>query len=191
MLKSLLFGKPLLFGCNLCGECCRQMIVPLNHFDLARLHQAFPNQSLLNWVRLAPIEPEDPDAVRLEKSWRQLCLRNRGPEEGCVFLKDNSCSIYQQRPSACRTWPLDLNAKGQLEVSPAHHLLYTTACDKTPFKEARPIQRALRENVEEFKAYRRLLKQWNALCKDKPEKQHFEDLWAFLKPFASAQPELL
>lgn len=167
------------------------MQVPLNHFDLAHLLEAFPEQSLLNWVRLAPIEAEDPDAVRLEKSWRQLCLRNLGPEAGCVFLKENSCSIYEHRPSACRTWPLDLNAKGQLGVSPAHHLLYTTACDKTPLKETQPFKRALEENADAFQAYRRLVKQWNLQSKDKPEKQNFEAFWAFLKPFASPQPELL
>lgn len=167
------------------------MQVPLSHCDLARLVAAFPEQPLLNWVRLAPIEAEDPDAVRLENSWHQLCLRNRGPEAGCVFLKDQRCSIYEHRPSACRTWPLDLNAKGKLEISPAHQLLYTTACDKTPFKEHQAFKAALAANVEEFKAYRRLIKQWNTQTQDKPGNQTFEAFWAFLRPFATREPELL
>jgi Fe-S-cluster containining protein len=187
MLTPSFFSKPLLFACNQCGECCRQMQVPLNHFDLARLQASHPNESLSQWVRFVPIEAEDPDAFRFENGWRQLCLRNLGPEKGCIFLKENGCSIYAYRPTACQTWPLDLNRKGKLEISPAQHLLYTTACDKTPLSQTREIKQAIRQNSQEFEAYRRLLKQWNLQVAHQTERQNWQNFWDFLRPFSEQQ----
>lgn len=31
-------------------------------------------------------------------------LKN-GPTDDCVFLKDKRCTVYQGRPTQCRTWP--------------------------------------------------------------------------------------
>jgi len=28
-----------------------------------------------------------------------------GESDDCLFLKDNKCSIYEGRPTQCRTWP--------------------------------------------------------------------------------------
>lgn len=41
-------------------------------------------------------------------------LKTQPNEEDCMFLEDNKCSIYQARPTQCRTWPFwpeVLNAK--------------------------------------------------------------------------------
>lgn len=38
----------------------------------------------------------------------------RDDQKGCVFLKGKQCSIYEARPTQCRTWPFwpeNMNAK--------------------------------------------------------------------------------
>ena len=38
----------------------------------------------------------------------------RNPEDDCVFLKGTRCSVYEGRPTQCRTWPFwpeNMNAK--------------------------------------------------------------------------------
>lgn len=37
---------------------------------------------------------------RVDDQWR---LRDAGPD--CTFLKDRRCSVYEARPTQCRTWP--------------------------------------------------------------------------------------
>jgi Fe-S-cluster containining protein len=37
---------------------------------------------------------------RVDDQWR---IRDTGPD--CTFLKDSSCSVYEGRPTQCRTWP--------------------------------------------------------------------------------------
>lgn len=41
-------------------------------------------------------------------------LHLRNPEADCAFLRGNRCSVYEARPSQCRTWPFwpeNMNAK--------------------------------------------------------------------------------
>ncbi|MEM7393378.1 MAG: YkgJ family cysteine cluster protein, partial [Verrucomicrobiota bacterium] len=38
----------------------------------------------------------------------------KAPEKDCMFLADTQCSVYQARPTQCRTWPFwpeNMNAK--------------------------------------------------------------------------------
>ena len=156
-----LWVPPLRFGCNQCGECCRQMEVPLNHTDLARLRAARPDLSLAQLVRLVPADAADPDSVHLEDGWYTLCLPHSGPERGCHFLEGNQCSLYEARPSACQNWPLALNTHQQPEIYPAHRLLWELACDKTPRRDLGALRARLNANLNEFSAYRLLVKRWN------------------------------
>ncbi len=46
----------------------------------------------------------------------------RAPEKNCEFLKDRQCTVYEARPTQCRTWPFwpeNMNAKTwNQEVAP-------------------------------------------------------------------------
>lgn len=47
-----------------------------------------------------------------EKTEGRWHLRN--PDQDCAFLKDKRCTVYEGRPTQCRTWPFwpeNLNAR--------------------------------------------------------------------------------
>lgn len=160
------------------------MEVPLNHRDIARLTAHFPEAELTDLVRMVPADSTDPDALKLENSWRVLSLPNHGPEKGCKFLKENQCSIYRSRPTACQNFPLRFNKEKKLEVAPEHFLLYELACDKTPMPQSSSAIQALKQNEREFKEYRRLVKAWNLRVGNQIEKQTLTELWQYLKTYS-------
>jgi Fe-S-cluster containining protein len=80
--------------CTSCANCCRHSVVSVNERESERI------------ARYLGITPEavtrlytfpDPDAPTLR------ILRNS--KEGCVFLDDNLCMIYEVRPKTCRDFP--------------------------------------------------------------------------------------
>lgn len=160
------------------------MDIPLNHRDLGRLKQAFPEVPLSALVRLIPAEPSDPDALRLDNGWYTLSLPRHGPEQGCRFLQDNRCSIYAFRPIVCQNWPLAMSRSGKLEIAPEHFLLYELACDKTPLENTKALHRCLQQNQQEFAAYRHLVQLWNQRVSQQVLPQTFADFCDFIAPFA-------
>ena len=54
---------------------------------------------LMEFYKQYTIERETPDGDIL------VSLRGSDDRKGCVFLKDNKCSIYDVRPTQCRTYP--------------------------------------------------------------------------------------
>ena len=84
------------FECVACGDCCRwpgevRLMAP----DIARLATG------LGLSEDAFIDTH----TRLSRARRgQLCL-NDGSDGACVFLRENRCSVYGDRPSQCRRFP--------------------------------------------------------------------------------------
>jgi len=177
-----LFAKGLRFGCNQCGECCRQMRVPLSHADVLRLWQARAEQPLLSWLQIHPAEPDDPDAIWLNGQLSMLMLRVRHQDQGCVFLNDNACSVYAARPRACRIWPLETH-RGQLRVSLPYELMVNMHCDKTPFqaKAAAQVRREIAASQAEFAEFRPLTRAWNLQVGERPEAQTLDAFIQFIQ----------
>lgn len=80
--------------CNQCGECCRQSTCHLEQKDVSRIAQHL-GLSRREFARqyLQVFLPEDSAAVK-----------PRMTENGCVFLKDNACSIHQVKPKGGREY---------------------------------------------------------------------------------------
>lgn len=171
-----MFSFSLKFGCNQCGECCRQMRIPLNHCDIQRIRAHLPDTPPQTWLHVHPVEASAQDAVWIEGRSSLILLRVQTEDKACVFLKDNACSIYPVRPRVCRIWPFEQTEK-ELRISPPHHLLVSLACDRTPFREQRQIKTEIVGSEAEYRAYRHLIKQWNHETHQHPEKQ---TLLAFL-----------
>lgn len=66
--------------CNTCTACCRQQIVRLTDEDL-------PNLPFYSWRQIGEFR----------------VLNNKANGE-CFHLGPEGCSIYEQRPSVCRTY---------------------------------------------------------------------------------------
>lgn len=78
-----------------CAECCHETEMPLLNADIKRLES-------LGHKR------EDFAVVNLDHGFAML--KNTEPTDGsrahCVFLKENQCSIYADRPEGCRFYPI-------------------------------------------------------------------------------------
>jgi Fe-S-cluster containining protein len=68
--------------CQLCAACCQNIILPLERiFD----------KDIIRWIEYHNLEV-------IEEGGRQ-CVKISNP---CSKLKDNRCSIYEDRPENCK-----------------------------------------------------------------------------------------
>jgi uncharacterized protein len=89
------FDDGLRFKCTGCGKCCTGSpgYVFLSHADLARLSAHFDlteAQFIQQYTRYID---------------GQYALLDRPGSHDCLFLKNKQCSVYESRPTQCRTFP--------------------------------------------------------------------------------------
>lgn len=90
------------------NTCCRNKQLPLTPYDVLRLRQglklssdAFLEAHTLYWI--------DP-----ETGFPTICLRmGEEPDRACPFVSSEGCRVYDDRPTACRLYPLARAAGGQ------------------------------------------------------------------------------
>ncbi len=89
------FDDGLRFKCTGCGKCCTgpSGYVYLSNQDLTNLSAHFnltEAQFTQKYTRFVD---------------GQYALLDKPGSDDCLFLKDNKCSVYEARPSQCRTYP--------------------------------------------------------------------------------------
>jgi hypothetical protein len=89
------FNDGLKFKCTGCGKCCTGSpgYVFLSQTDLDRLaghFQLSPEAFASKYTRLVD---------------GQYALLDRAESHDCVFLSDKKCTVYEARPTQCRTYP--------------------------------------------------------------------------------------
>lgn len=92
------YADGLRFGCTQCSRCCRHDsgYVFLTEGDLNRLLKrlGISRESFVDsycvWVPLGGM--------------KQLSLQEKKNKD-CIFWKDGGCSVYEDRPIQCRTYP--------------------------------------------------------------------------------------
>lgn len=98
------YSEGLRFECQQSGQCCTSRgeygYVYLTREDRRRLadHLGLELDAFL--------------ATHCEVTNGHVHMKN--PEKNCVFLADKRCSVYEARPTQCRTWPFwpeTMNAK--------------------------------------------------------------------------------
>lgn len=94
------------FSCHAGVECftfcCRNVDMFLYPYDVIRLKNCLQIDSesfMRQYAQLVQGEHPYFPAVMLK-------LKNN-PEKSCPFLEESGCSVYHDRPSACRTYPLE------------------------------------------------------------------------------------
>jgi hypothetical protein len=80
--------------CTQCANCCRYSIVSVRAAEVARIAACLGIDEEAVVRQFTTRDAESPRARTLLSGKR-----------GCVFLKDNRCSIYPARPEACRNFP--------------------------------------------------------------------------------------
>lgn len=76
--------------CKQCGECCKRLIIEIEHLDLLR-------EPRLSCAELMDGHGRIKFESDLEKQYLLAC----GKTKPCPFLKDNKCEIYPTRPNVC------------------------------------------------------------------------------------------
>lgn len=89
------FDDGLRFKCTGCGKCCTGSpgYVYLSHQDLARFSTHFG---------LTEMEFTQKYTRFIDG---QYALLDKPGSNDCLFLKNNQCTVYEARPTQCRTFP--------------------------------------------------------------------------------------
>jgi Fe-S-cluster containining protein len=184
------FSQPrLFFTCNQCGECCREMDVPLSHRDLLQLAAAMPDSPPTHYVRLRPSHQLHPEALLLEGNYHLLFLQRKTTQDECAFLSsEGSCLNYEARPRACRSFPFQYTRSHYLQIIPEIDFLYQNFCSKDPVS-----RQALREAGahlvkadREFAEYQALIQRWNRTVARIHTRQTLEHLIVFFQTHTPA-----
>lgn len=88
-------------GISCFNECCSDLNMVLTPYDLLRLRRALKLSSkevIQHFVETFMAGESRFPALRLRMT--------DTPKKSCPFVRDEGCSIYQDRPGACRMYPL-------------------------------------------------------------------------------------
>ncbi len=105
------------FRCTQCGNCCRDLVVPITGADLRRLVRATGHApaDLVDFLTPEQVDMtgEPQSFSLLDVGRRVMALRRHRHHHdddtlSCQFLDANEgCSVYDARPRACRVFPFD------------------------------------------------------------------------------------
>ncbi len=89
------YEKGLKFKCTECGKCCGGApgYVWLTNSDIQRLSEH------LN------ISEDELIKKYCRQVGNRISLKERAVNYNCIFLVDSRCSVYEGRPTQCRTYP--------------------------------------------------------------------------------------
>jgi uncharacterized protein len=88
-------------GVSCFTHCCRQLELSLTPYDVLRLKNATGLTSSAFLEKFVIIEQENSDTFpRL-----YLTMIDDG-NASCVFVSDHGCTVYEDRPGACRAYPM-------------------------------------------------------------------------------------
>ncbi|MBC8208914.1 MAG: YkgJ family cysteine cluster protein [Desulfobulbaceae bacterium] len=97
--------EPFTFACHpgvsCFTECCRELELALTPYDCLRLRQAtgLNSTELLNRHVIMEQEPHE----TFPRFYLTMVDDGRA---SCVFVSPDGCTVYQDRPAACRTYPM-------------------------------------------------------------------------------------
>ncbi len=109
-LPELLSGERFLFACNekvpCFNRCCAELTLPLTPYDVLRLcrNLGMTSEEFLKTYSQMRSFPDTGFPLPLLKMQAR-------PDEPCNFVTPAGCSIYEDRPGACRTYPLGRGTK--------------------------------------------------------------------------------
>ncbi len=76
--------------CTKCANCCKSLTVAANYQDTAKLAEA------------TSLQINEFKSKYMKRDFEGDMVFKQRP---CPFLKSNLCSVYESRPSTCRTYP--------------------------------------------------------------------------------------
>ena len=111
------YPTELRFQCTKCGICCGDTQEKTRHILLLTAEA--------EQIATATSQPIAKFAVKIEGKAPYSHEMKKTIENGkCVFLENNSCTIYPLRPLICRFYPFEL----KVTANGKHQFLYTDEC---------------------------------------------------------------
>ena len=155
------------FRCTACGNCCRDLRVPLTDADLRRLVEAtgLPAIEIVDWVPTAAVdlvgEPESLLVLDHENGYAMMALAQR--DKACRFLgSDQRCAVYEARPANCRLYPFAASF-GRRGGVRRLRLLSGTECEgaRDGHNDAHALRQADEQRWAEQRAFLVQILAWN------------------------------
>jgi Fe-S-cluster containining protein len=103
------------FECSGCGVCCGDTDHKLRHILILE-----SEAEAISALTGKPIED-----FAVERGTAPYIYEMKKHEGGCVFLKNNKCKIYSERPMICRFYPFELKFD---EEKCVHIFRFTKEC---------------------------------------------------------------
>lgn len=153
------------FQCTGCGNCCRDLRVPLTSTDLRRLveHSGEAASRIVAWLGPEAVDMtgEPGSFVLLERGRALMVLAHQ--DAACRFLgADQRCGVYEGRPASCRLFPFapSFGPRGGLRRL---RLLTGTACDHASdgHNDPHALRLADERRWAEHRAYLAQVDNWN------------------------------
>lgn len=85
-------SSPFGYRCGSCSSCCRNKIIPLNPYEVARLAEHLGLSTTETLARYTDAQG--------------AILKPRSDGAACPFLGERGCGVHPARPLACRLYPL-------------------------------------------------------------------------------------
>lgn len=155
------------FRCTACGNCCRDLRVPLTRADLHRLVEATGKAAaeFVEWLPTAAVDltGEPGSLVVLDHVGRRVLMTLAHRDGACVWLGgDERCSVYGARPASCRLYPFNASfgRRGGLRRL---RLLSGTRCDyaRDGNNDPHALREADRERWGEHRDFLAQIEAWN------------------------------
>ena len=89
--------------CTACANCCRVTEIGLHERDI---------EKLAKFLGMTPGEFRRDYTQRSEQDNELILKRD---ESGCVFLRDNLCTVYEARPQNCVNFPHLIRGQGSID----------------------------------------------------------------------------
>lgn len=89
--EGLTADSPFSYRCRRCSLCCRDKLIQVNPYEIARLSRALGISTTV-FIRYH-LEPDRPYLRRCE-------------DGACIFLGPEGCTVHANRPLVCRVYPL-------------------------------------------------------------------------------------
>ena len=155
------------FRCTSCGNCCRDLRVPLTDADLRRLVDATgrPASQIVAWLPTGEVDltGEPGSLVLLDHDGGHALMALAQQGGACIFLdEDQQCGAYAARPGNCRLYPFaaTFGRRGGIRRL---RLLAGTRCDyaRDGHNEPHELRAADERRWAEHRTFLAQISRWN------------------------------
>ncbi len=155
------------FRCTECGNCCRDLRVPLTDADLRRLVRTsgLPAARIVQWLPSEAVDltGEPGSLVVLDHERGRVMMTLAHDAGACRFLgADERCTVYAGRPASCALYPFapSFGRRGGLRRL---RLLSGTRCDYARDGDNDPhaLREADLQRWAEHRTYLERIEIWN------------------------------